>query len=125
MNKPTVTDITSSSITVMLNDKEYYLAFSRYPWFEYCSIRELMNVTFDGIGLCWEDSNIDLELDLIENNNNEVNLTSLKMWLDMRKKAYSKQTGSIGGKSKSLKKKRASKLNGKLGGRPRKTKNLQ
>jgi hypothetical protein len=120
INKPKVTSITPCSITVTLKDKEYYLPFSRYPWFEYCSIREIADVTFDGIGLCWEQANIDLELDLIGDDQKEVNIISLKTWIDNRKKAYSKKTGSIGGRSRSFKKRRASKLNGKLGGRPKK-----
>lgn len=118
-NKAEVTQITATSITVALNDKGYFLPFSKYPWFEYCSIRELTDVTFDGIGLCWDSADIDLELDLIESQN-EVNITSLQAWLDNRKKAYSKKTGSIGGRARSLKKSRASRLNGKLGGRPKK-----
>jgi hypothetical protein len=120
IDKAKVTSITPGSITVTLKGKEYYLPFSRYSWFEYCSIRELTNVTFDGIGLCWEQADIDLELELIEDNQKEVNITSLQVWLDNRKKAYSKRTGSIGGHSRSLKKRKASKLNGRLGGRPKK-----
>ena len=125
MDKPKVTSITPSSITVTLKGEEYYLPFSRYPWFEYCSIRELTDVTFDGIGLCWDQADIDLELDLIGADKKEVNITSLQAWLDNRKKAYSKRTGSIGGRSRSFKKCKASKLNGKLGGRPKKTEKVK
>jgi len=120
IDKPKVTSITPCSITVTLENKEYYLPFSRYPWFEYCSIRELTDLTFDGVGLCWDQADIDLELELIEDNRKEINITSLQVWLDNRKKAYSKRTGAIGGRSRSLKKSRASKLNGRLGGRPKK-----
>jgi len=108
-----------------LKDKEYYLPFSRYPWFEYCSIKELTDVTFDGIGLCWEQADIDLELDLIGDDKQEVSITSLQTWLDNRKKAYSKRTGAIGGRSRSLKKRRTSKLNGRLGGRPKKQEKIK
>ncbi|HJO93554.1 MAG TPA: DUF2442 domain-containing protein [Victivallales bacterium] len=120
IDKPKVTSITPSSITVTLKGEEYYLPFSRYPWFEYCSIRELTDVIFDGIGLCWEQADIDLELDLIGDEEKEVNVISLKTWLDNRKKAYSKKTGALGGRSRSFKKRKASKLNGRLGGRPKK-----
>ena len=120
IDKPKVTSITPGSITVTLKGKEYYLPFSRYPWFEYCSIKELTNVIFDGIGLCWQHAVIDLELELIKDNQKEMNITSLQAWMANRKKAYSKRPGSIGGRSRSLKKRKASKLNGKLGEHPKK-----
>jgi len=66
-----------------------------------------------------------LELDLIGDEKKEVNIISLQTWLDNRKKVFSRQTGSIGGRSKSFKKRRASKLNGCLGGHPKKTEKVK
>ena len=34
-------------IAVIVNGKEYFLRFTDFPWFEYCNVAELRDVTSD------------------------------------------------------------------------------
>lgn len=122
IGKVKVLEITDKYISVKLDEKEYKLPFSQYPWFEYCTIKEISSVYYDGTGLCWDDAGIDLEIEMIKNPDKAINIISLEKWIEIRKKTYSIETGKIGGSSKSKAKIRASRLNGKIGGRPAKIK---
>ncbi|MEI6056351.1 MAG: DUF2442 domain-containing protein [Lentisphaerota bacterium] len=119
-NKVFVSSINSEGINVSINDKNYFLPFSRYPWFRYCSVDELMEVSTDGIGIYWDKADIELELEMINDPHKEVNILSLDKWLEYRLKNSSRKYGRIGGSARTSAKLKASRDNGRKGGRPKK-----
>lgn len=116
-NKVEVTLITPKSISLYFNNKEYHLSFKRYPWFEYLTVKELTNVSFDGLGFSWSDTGIDLELAAIQHPEKYPSKMNMEAWLEYRKR---KTAASLFGSIKSEAKAKASRENGKLGGRPEK-----
>ena len=62
-----VTNISMDGFWLLVNDKEYFLSFDQFPWFEERSVREISNVQLFGKDhLYWEDLDVDLTLDMIE-----------------------------------------------------------
>ena len=41
-------------IAILVNGKEYFLRYVDFPWFEYCSARELRDMTADRWGVYWK-----------------------------------------------------------------------
>ena len=63
-----VTNISVHGFWVLVNDKEYFISFEDFPWFKEKTIKEITNVTLFGDNhLYWEDLDVDLTLDMIEN----------------------------------------------------------
>ena len=60
--------VTAKGFWVFVQSKEYFLAFDEYPWFRDARIAEIMNVELKNQHhLRWEDLDIDIELDSLEN----------------------------------------------------------
>jgi hypothetical protein len=63
-----VTNISIHGIWLLLQGREVFLPFERFPWFRDATIGELHNVTLSHPHhLRWPRLDIDLELDSIEN----------------------------------------------------------
>ena len=60
--------ITKSGIWILVTDREYFLPFKDYPWFENAKLADILNVELHhGHHLHWPVLDIDLELEsLIE-----------------------------------------------------------
>ena len=103
-------------MAIVVNGKEYFLRFTDFPWFEYCSVAELRDITSDRWGVYWNQLDIDLSIESIENPERFPEKISVDAWLKARQRNAARMLGSI----KSAKKSAASRDNGSKGGRPRK-----
>ena len=65
-NGASISAIDANGFILNLDGKEYRLDFRVYPWFEYCSIREMLNVRSDAYGVYWEEAGIELERKSLE-----------------------------------------------------------
>ncbi len=119
-----LTAISRDCIEVELGSGESFrLPFSRYPWFEYCTIRELEQVQCDGMALEWPEAMIDLELDLLRHPEREGTITPVEKWLkvrdELRRRAALREHARKAGSATTPRKAAASRANGSKGGRPR------
>lgn len=63
-----VTNISKHGFWILINGKEYFLAFKNFPWFRQAKISEITNVKLlHPNHLYWANLDIDLELESIEN----------------------------------------------------------
>ncbi len=66
-SKIAVQNISSHGLWVLVDDKEYFLSFSRYPWFLTATIEQILNVQFfHGHHMHWPLLDIDLDIDALE-----------------------------------------------------------
>lgn len=62
--RPEITNISPFGIWMLYNEREYYLNFKHFPWFENASIKEIYNFDFlHGHHLYWESLDIDLSIE--------------------------------------------------------------
>ena len=63
-----VTNISNHGLWILADNKEYFLSYEDFPWFKDKTIKDITNIKSFGQGhLYWEDLDIDLSLDIIEN----------------------------------------------------------
>lgn len=63
-----IENITPFGIWMLVKDKEYFLKYSEYPYFENQTIKSLQNVKLlHEFHLHWPDLDVDLEIDNLEN----------------------------------------------------------
>jgi len=66
--KVEVTNISSHGFWILADDREYFLSVKDFPWFLDKTVKEISNVkALNDTHLYWEDLDIDLSLDMIEN----------------------------------------------------------
>ena len=68
-NKPEILNISPFGMWILLNQKEYFIDYSHYPWFKEANVREIGNVRMIGLssGLHWPDLDIDVSIEALEN----------------------------------------------------------
>ncbi len=60
--------ISSFGIWIFINNKEYFLSYKDYPYFENQSVKLIRNVELHhGFHLYWPELDVDLHLDNLEN----------------------------------------------------------
>ena len=63
-----VTNISLHGFWILVNEKEYFLPFSSFPWFRQAKLDDILNVElFKNHHLYWPALDIDLTLDIIDN----------------------------------------------------------
>ena len=55
-----ITNIDMQGIWLLMNDKEFFLPFERFPWFRDATVREIHNVRLEGNELHWPDLKVRL-----------------------------------------------------------------
>lgn len=64
---PEVTDISPFGIWILHRKREYFLAFTEFPWFENAPVRNVFHVTEESpTHLRWPELDIDLSLESIK-----------------------------------------------------------
>lgn len=116
INGASISAIDAGGFTLNLDGKQYRMSFSNYPWFEYCSIHEILNVRSDAYGVYWDDAGIELERGSVEHPEAYPLKMSLDKWLEERRRKAVAVLGSMITPAKV----KASRLNGRKSGRPRK-----
>jgi len=109
-NKIEVSGIFKNGISLFI-DKEYFLPFKDFPWFEHARIDEVFDVRIlNDEHIRWDKLDVDLEFESIRNSKiYPVIMTNLLSIIG-------RKGGSVSSKAKIA----ASRKNGKLGGRPKK-----
>jgi hypothetical protein len=65
-----VTNISSIGFWVIIEDKEYFIAFKDYPEFKNIPVQDVFEMKMlSPDQLCWEKHDIDIELSALENPN--------------------------------------------------------
>lgn len=63
-----ITNISPHGVWLFYQNKEYFLSFAYFPWFESATISQIQNVTLAAKDhFFWEDLDIDLSLKIIQN----------------------------------------------------------
>lgn len=63
-----VTQITSHGIWLYVKGSEYFLSFTKFPWFREAKVKEILDVSLCGkSNLHWESLDVDLSIDIISN----------------------------------------------------------
>ena len=66
-----VTNISAHGFWILLNEKEYFLSYSNFPWFKETTIDKICDVQLvNERHLYWEKLDVDLELSSISNPEN-------------------------------------------------------
>ncbi len=67
-SKTEITNISPHGIWIYIENKEYFIPFEKFPWFEDGKINEIMEVEIlHGYHLYWPKLDIDFSIDQLEN----------------------------------------------------------
>jgi hypothetical protein len=67
-NKVEVSRITRKGLILTMNEKEYFLSYSEFPWFLKARLNDIFQVEMIGYEhIRWEALDIDLSIPMIEN----------------------------------------------------------
>ncbi|MDR0931576.1 MAG: DUF2442 domain-containing protein [Victivallales bacterium] len=114
-NKTAFCDATTEGIHILIHGKPYFLKYTDFPWFEYCNAFELRGMSADRWGVYWNELDIDLSIESIENPGAYLHAISVENWLKIRNRKAATTLGQI----RSVRKASASRVNGAKGGRPK------
>ncbi len=65
--KPEVTNISQHGFWILLDGKEYFLPFEKFPWFKNASIADLTKIELlHKTHLYWPSLDVDLSVNIIE-----------------------------------------------------------
>ena len=63
-----VVQITTFGIWISIDDKEYYLDYNNYPWFQNNTVAAICHIEIDNDGnMHWPELDVDIELESLEN----------------------------------------------------------
>ncbi len=69
--KAEITNISEHGFWILLSEKEYFLPFTKYPWFKDANISSITNVKIIHTHhLYWQDLDVDLTTEILENPEN-------------------------------------------------------
>lgn len=69
--KAEITNISEHGFWILLAEKEYFLPFSKYPWFKNVKISSIANVKIlHNHHLYWPNLDVDLTTEILENPEN-------------------------------------------------------
>lgn len=69
--KAEITNISEHGFWILLSEKEYFLPFTKYPWFKDANISSITNVKIiHNHHLYWQDLDVDLTTEILENPEN-------------------------------------------------------
>ena len=62
-----ITNISEHGFWILLSEKEYFLSFTKYPWFKNARISDIINVKLShGHHLCWPELDVDLTTEILD-----------------------------------------------------------
>ena len=68
ISKPEITNISQHGFWALLQGREYFLPFKKYPWFKDAKISAITKVNlFHNHHLYWPDLDIDLSVEILSN----------------------------------------------------------
>ena len=68
ISNPEITNISEHGFWILLDKKEYFLPFAKYPWFKDAKISSLINVELlHGHHLHWPELDVDLSIEILDN----------------------------------------------------------
>ena len=67
-NKAEVTYISRNGLILRVKDREYYLPYTDYPWFEHAAVSDVFDVQLIGNEhIRWKNLDVDLSLSILRN----------------------------------------------------------
>lgn len=66
--RPEILNLTPFGMWILVGKREYYIDYSRYPWFQNATMNELREVETVGLGsgIYWPALDLDVELEALE-----------------------------------------------------------
>jgi hypothetical protein len=62
-SKVEITNISAFGVWIIINDTEYFMPYSEYPWFKEAKVTDILNVQLiNNNHLYWKELDIDLEV---------------------------------------------------------------
>ena len=62
-----VTNVSANGFWLLLDDRELFVSFSKFPWFREATVGQILNVSRPSAHhLCWPEIDVDLAVDSIE-----------------------------------------------------------
>jgi hypothetical protein len=67
LEKAEVQNVSSHGVWVLVNEQEFFMPFSEFPWFLKATIAQIYNVQFfHGHHLHWPDLDVDIDIDALK-----------------------------------------------------------
>lgn len=76
--KVEITGISSHGVSIVLNGRELFMAYTNFPWFREQPVKNLLNVEEPTPGhFHWPDIDVDLSIEMIEHPERYPNISRL------------------------------------------------
>jgi hypothetical protein len=67
-SKVEITNISAFGVWIIINETEYFMPYSEYPWFKEAKVADILNVQLiNDMHLYWEELDIDIEVASLKN----------------------------------------------------------